>query len=353
MALIPGQEGVPVHDLVAPSDRIQFPTTLYPVLARRSLSEDEYGIYPTEPDPFGYSPSHPSYLSTQSDPNFWRVTFGNRIPLQFEASLTAVADQIIAGLGGTDPYIAWFDGTNRFMGYSIIIGTETYREFAMKGAKSRNNLNPTESFGVGFDLPSYGVLSGYDAGFSVIVTGDNTRRNGFRFSLIDGVFSIGGRYAADQRGHLYEIRGHPETQIATARLANARSCYIITNPGGTDSDGVVQRNPLMDGEADRLVNYPPAPEKHEGTADILAMQYSPLLAPAFLSLAQTGSRTSIRTDESPPQLTLDLLLYGMDADALATRGALVLDGHNWLINDMEIVDEYGTISSSVYRLLNQ
>ena len=167
------------------------------------------------------------------------------------------------------------------------------------------------------------------------------------------MFSIGGRYASNERGRLYEIRGAPTTEIVSARLINAATAYIITNPGGTDSDGVVQRNPVLDGDADTVVNYPPAPVEHKGTADILAMQYSPLLAPAFLSLAQTGSRTSIRTDESPPQLTLDLLLYGMDAEALAIRGAIVIDNENWLINDMEVVDEYGTISSSVYRLLRE
>ena len=163
-------------------------------MQRRTLTEGELGRYPSA-DPYGIVTGT---RQAQDDPDNWRIAFTAAHPLINPGEFLTVAGDIIAGIELTPLYIAWFKGT-LFLGYSILAGTENYSEY---GA-------PYESSG---GSPFVGT-------FAIIVTGDNTRQNGFKFA---------------QAFYPNADRNHDTWQYGRTAPNTPNTCLLYTSPSPRD-----------------------------------------------------------------------------------------------------------------------
>lgn len=177
----------------------------------------------------------------QTDPI--RVMVIRDDPALITDQCNAEIESMIDRFTGSFPYIAWYASDDTFLGYSYLIGFEPYSEVIDKSTNG--------------DI-AYG-----------------------RASI--GAKSVGGSFSAKLEpdlpvdvtspswNDLYPLKVADDSNIVAARTKVVAYGYIITEPGRTDSDGTVQRDPTNDSNA-TAVNYPVL-TKHKGSARVLSIEY--------------------------------------------------------------------------------
>ena len=287
-----------------------------------------------------------AYDPYETDPQ--RVVLVRNNPTLFTDELNLVARNIIDTFRRSNPFIAWYaeDGTI-FCGYSELVGWEPYEEVLAGQPGATITETNTPFYGrmsIAAKRPSGSFPAEFAPDLSV------ASMNSGRDPEINFLY----RMLVDLRSPLSGARGHVIS-----------SGYIITTPGRTDSDGVVQRNPMVDSSADAS-NYPNLTE-HKGSARVESVYYQGMSPNEGLGNVNRLStrfqfdQTSGAVNQNSPasiqnsigaqysRKFIRVLVNKMDNDILLNRGSFEINGEQFFIGAVDSSLKTGELNLTAYR----
>lgn len=293
-----------------------------------------------------------------------RVVIIKDSPALFSDLCNAASSELMERFLGSEPYIAWYSADDTFCGYSSLADIEPYEEVNNTSASWLSEFN-TDYYGR-TSVAARNATGPLQADLRPVLTEDTANHKWYededRAPTRDELIAV--------EGVLYPLEVAPDSVLTSARGKVVTKGYIITNPGGMDSDGVVQRNPLTDSTA-TVANYPTITE-HKGTARVLSMVFEPRDRNEDLpKVEQFNARAArdpfssgVDKEREPSDTALEnknigvssrkvlkLRINKMDNDALLTRGQFMMRNEILIISSVESFNTTGELELTAYREL--